>query len=107
MEFKNIGTVLVIDDSPETKTIVTFIHPYQEVDKKATCIPEFKNKWFTATRKDEIRNRIYNLYKEPGESKIQFARRFNLKWEERHCPVTQCILHPPTGLLLADENCEE
>jgi len=104
MEFRKLGKVLVLDQSPDTKLTITFVHPYRKIDGKATAIPRYEHKRYPEKNMDMIRKEIYNTYKENDENLLQFCKRFGLEWSIHQYPITLCVEGLPSEHVIISDN---
>lgn len=65
------------------------IHPYtlDDADNRPKAIDGFQGIWIPEEDKPNLQEAIRNRYKRPDETKIQFHRRFRLRFDERYVPV--------------------
>lgn len=65
------------------KTYVRIMHPYRlDESGKRKCIEGFKI-WIPEYLQLELFHKIYEQFHEPDESKLQFGRRFCIRWDTR------------------------
>lgn len=64
------------------------IHPYVKIDDKKCAIEGYKGRWFSEESERIIMNDVYDTYHNDGESKIEFFRRYHLRFDTRYIEIS-------------------